>query len=95
VFAGVPNPYGVQDELSEHRATVLGQAKASDEQRTRDEIVQYLDVYHERLSQTNARNQPDVGYAPPVYPPQQQAPPNPPPPDREGPRPPRVPRTRS
>ena len=100
MFNGVPNPYGVQDEVSEHRAAVLNRERAGEEQRYRDEIVQYLDVYHERLNESNAQNQPTQGYPPPAYPPPQppQMPPSPSPspaPDRDGPRPPRIPRSRS
>lgn len=100
VFDNVPNPYGVQDELSEHRAAGLSRVDEDDRQRQREEMVRYLDVYHERQREANP-NVPQQEPPPPSPPtdPTQQEPPPPsppsPPPDRDGPRPPRIPRPRN
>lgn len=95
VFSYVSHPYQVQDEIAEQRAAVLAGREEEERDQYREDIINYLDVYHEKLRQQSP-NPPQGGYAynPPVYPTQPEPPPQPPPADRDGPRPPRIPRTR-
>jgi hypothetical protein len=101
-FNGVGNPADVKNEIFERRAALKNREEEEHLMRQREEIARYLDVYHERVRSTSQHVQPqDYDYPSSPQPPFAQPPfnpnpqPQPPPtPGRQGPRPPRVPRTR-
>jgi hypothetical protein len=97
VFSHIPHPYQVQDEITDQRAAVLSNRDEDERQRQREDIVNYLDVFHEKLAEQAPKPAQQSGYSymPPAYPAQPEPPPEPPPTDRDGPRPPRIPRTRN
>lgn len=90
IFEKVHNPSQIQTEISDRRAKALAKSKQAESQRQHQTIAEYLDVYHERMAeiapQTIAPQAP-IQQAPPTSPPA-------PPVERDGTRPPRVPRVR-
>ncbi len=51
VFRAVPNPQAVQAEITRRQAWLRRLEKEEDERRRRDEIADYLSVYHETVNQ--------------------------------------------
>lgn len=95
VFEKVHQPAAIQEEISNRRARVLDEAKKADVQGQHRAIAEYLDVYHERVSQINPQNAPAPAAPQPLTPPPTDniTPSSSPP--RDGTRPPRIPRIRS
>ncbi len=94
VFEKVYDPGKIQLEISDRRAKALAKSKEAENQRQHQTIAEYLDVYHERIAETAAKNaasQAPVQQAPPASPPPASSAP---PVSRDGTRPPRVPRIR-
>lgn len=91
LFSKVYQPDEVQSAISNQRAAVMAATKEEELRRQRQEIAEYIDVYHERIRETRETPAQVVEPPPaPAPPPQQQAPPT----FRGGTRPPRIPRTR-
>ncbi|MAS36383.1 MAG: hypothetical protein CL610_20425 [Anaerolineaceae bacterium] len=99
-FTGVGSPDAVKNAIFERRAVLERRTQESELMQQRQEIARYLDVYHQRVNGQAAQQPPQnppPNYAPPAYPPQASPPPPPaqPPDNRQGSRPPRIPRTRN
>lgn len=99
-FTGVGSPDAVKNAIFERRAVLERRTQESELMQQRQEIARYLDVYHQRVNGQAAQQPPQnppPNYAPPTYPPQASPPPPPaqPPDNRQGSRPPRIPRTRN
>jgi Cyclic nucleotide-binding domain len=92
IFEKVQDPSKIQAEISDRRAKALAKSKQAESQRQHQTITEYLDVYHERLAEIapkTAAPQTPIQQAP-----SQPTPPPAPPVNRDGTRPPRVPRVR-
>lgn len=95
IFEKVHDPGRIQLEISDRRAKALAKTKQAEVQRQHQTITEYLDVYHERveqMEQQKAASQPTAQQPTVPSSPTQSVPP--PPVNRDGTRPPRVPRVR-
>lgn len=90
VFRAVKSPQEVQSEITRRQARLKRKAQEDDERRRRDEIAQYLAVYHETLN-PNAQSPAMPQYANPPAPADVEPPPRP---VFDRMRPPKVPRMR-
>ena len=87
VFHAVPNPQAIQAEITRRQMRVKNREKEEAENRRREEMAEYISVYHESVS-GGAHAE---GYVPPSA---QSAPPPPNRPVQDRRRPPSVPRQR-
>jgi hypothetical protein len=95
IFEKVHDPSRIQAEISDRRAKAMAKSRQAESQRQHQTIAEYLDVYQERIAERSRNNTPPQPS--PQQPPIQQTPPPaapPPPINRDGTRPPRVPRVR-